>query len=1315
MKPRLSFTIVLVVLCAILSAESNGNARAQQGQDRGPEIEQLFNLTSYQGLEEMPYMGNTPGEEVLAPLSLQVNVPGSEIVFQSFRNLKDWNLYVLDGSSGNQYQLTGKSGPEIQPSLNRGCMKVVFASKRSGSYHIYTINLDGSGEKQLTNLKSDDVYPAWSPDGTRIVFQAYRDGNPEIYIMNADGSGQTRLTWHPGYDGTPSWSPDGSKIVFASDRIGYGGIWVMNPDGGGATQLSGIRYSYFPHWSPDGGWITFSADEDDDGWLEMWVMKADGSNPGRAYRPGTNKDAWAGSWSPDGRYASFTGIAYIYYRGNWYWTDAYLMAWEFSNNSVSYIIGDSTEWNPNWQTNDILAPTSSIQPLPTQSRGPFSVSWSGVDNGSTGIKDFDVQVKEAGGDWTDWMMATTATTASYPGIGGHTYSFRVRARDNAFNTEPWPADSQATTTVENYPPDSSVQPLPFYTRNGTAIEWSGTDTGGSGIQTYDIQYRDATSGSWIDWQVSTPLTEALFTGVAGHTYFFRSRAIDNASNQEAWPAGDGDTQTMLYTWGISGKITDNTGIPVAGATITTTPGAYNATLSDIFGFYREVVIESLSNYLAFWSKSGYGTLPTTAYGVEQDAQANIVLPPLDNVVQNSGFESGDAGWSFNGDYTPVISTSVSHTGNNTAILGTQEYGWNKPEAVLDKSGSSLRLGFDDAGNVYALWARSDMHPPQIQFVMRDINSTWSDPVSIATYDYSNGVYMVVEPDGIVHVVYNNNDSLMYLWRNEYDEWSTPVSISGPYVMPSVASFVRDNNGVLHIAWNGRMTSSSDQDFFYNRRELDGSWGTPYVMNDNYSTWLYGMAVDLSGNAHFIWEVGIPMGDTLYIAYMQRAANGTWSTPLDISGMPGTPKMIVDRNGVVHVVLIAETSKSGYYTFRDLAGNWSTPEAIPGGNIWGDYVSDFTTRVTQDGQVFLLWSYFSGTKEDIYFMRRAANGTWSVPEMVAEDVHWVSMSVILDNHGQLHIVWSAGSPNTNLYYAVRGADGKWSPPQILANMSEDTYVAEVKLSINQWEQLHIIWDENRPSYWSKIFYQQTKAIPTSGDSTLTQPITIPVQLTSPILSFMYRFDQLYTPPGADFDVSIKDGETTTPLLSAGVASLDWTHAWFNLTPWSGKTVDLIFNVHQVAHYPPVGVLLDEVTVGSANPDAWVKGFHSAGLPGEQASLSIHYGNRGQTIASGGLITVTLPASLTFVSANIAPITTAITATNVLVWDIGDLPANSGPFTLEITVALEGDITLGSNLEIPVALSPTAMELELANNTSQVTFFAGRQIYLPVIVR
>jgi hypothetical protein len=86
-------------------------------------------------------------------------------------------------------------------------------------------------------------------------------------------------------------------------------------------------------------------------------------------------------------------------------------------------------------------------------------------------------------------------------------------------------------------PKSFVLPLPVYSSNTEiTVRWAGEDEArGSGIVSYDIQYRLVPNGTWLDWQSATAQTQATFDGEDGYTYEFRSRARDAAGNVEAWP------------------------------------------------------------------------------------------------------------------------------------------------------------------------------------------------------------------------------------------------------------------------------------------------------------------------------------------------------------------------------------------------------------------------------------------------------------------------------------------------------------------------------------------------------------------------------------------------------------------------------------------------------------------------------------------------------------------------------------------------------------------------------------------------------------
>ena len=409
------------------------------------------------GLPALPYLA-TPAspDQVGVDSSTGPYGPWSKIAFQSLRD-NNWELYTSDGDGDGQARLTADPAADIAPRLNRDATRLAFASRRTGNYEIYTMPAAGGSASQLTAGNTDNVNPAWSPDGARIAFQSYRDGQPEIYVMNADGSAQQRLTDSPDYDAEPCWSPDGSRIAFISRRTGSYRVWFMWSNGAGPAMLSGQSYSGHPAWSPDGTKIAYESDGDRDGWLELWLMNADGSGQRQVFKPADAlTEAWASSWSPDGRFIAFTRITYVQQNGVWYWTRAYLDAWDTQTQGAIRLSGNGLDWYPDWHSSDVTPPATSMAALPMQSTATFTVTWSGADSGGSGVAVYEVQVSDNGAEYGGWRSSSTEASAAYTGQGGHTYRFRSRAVDRAGNWSAYPEQPQAQTMVENLAPVSTM-------------------------------------------------------------------------------------------------------------------------------------------------------------------------------------------------------------------------------------------------------------------------------------------------------------------------------------------------------------------------------------------------------------------------------------------------------------------------------------------------------------------------------------------------------------------------------------------------------------------------------------------------------------------------------------------------------------------------------------------------------------------------------------------------------------------------------------------------------------------------------------------
>jgi streptogramin lyase len=146
-------------------------------------------------------------------------------------------------------------------------------------------------------------------------------------------------------------------------------------------------------------------------------------------------------------------------------------------------------------TVDASPPTSSVDVLPPASgSSAIVVSWSGGDDIS-GVRHYDVQTKNGGGPWQDWLMSTTLTSAGFPCTEDHTYYFRCCAWDSAGNVEPYPEVPDAATVATctysyqlKWPLEGKNPSDPGYPQ-GIAVDKHGfvyvTEIDGSRVQRFD--------------------------------------------------------------------------------------------------------------------------------------------------------------------------------------------------------------------------------------------------------------------------------------------------------------------------------------------------------------------------------------------------------------------------------------------------------------------------------------------------------------------------------------------------------------------------------------------------------------------------------------------------------------------------------------------------------------------------------------------------------------------------------------------------------------------------------------------------------------
>ncbi len=190
--------------------------------------------------------------------------------------------------------------------------RMAFVSQENAINYIFLMDVDASGRgmnpARLTTDAEAENYPSWSPDGKRLAYQRDFNGSA-VYVINADGSGEQRLSPTPGFDVTPSWSPDGTQIVYARlyqapapNQPPMTDIRVMNADGtGDHAVLANTLFSVEPRWSVNGQ-LVFMSLMGGSGDLEIYVIHIDGAGLRQLTDMGNNGDP---VWSPDGTRISF--------------------------------------------------------------------------------------------------------------------------------------------------------------------------------------------------------------------------------------------------------------------------------------------------------------------------------------------------------------------------------------------------------------------------------------------------------------------------------------------------------------------------------------------------------------------------------------------------------------------------------------------------------------------------------------------------------------------------------------------------------------------------------------------------------------------------------------------------------------------------------------------------------------------------------------------------------------------------------------------------------------------------------------------------
>jgi TolB protein len=206
-----------------------------------------------------------------------MNIDGSDVRMVSTGKGRTTCSYFFQNGKRITYSSTHLADAACppRPDFSKGYVWAIYPG-----YDLFSAAPDGSDVKQITKTAGYDAEAVISPNGKKITFTSMRDGDLDIYTMDLNGKNVRRLTNQIGYDGGPFWSYDSQWIVFRAhhpktekDIADYMGllkenlirptaleIWVMKADGSNKRQITNNgKANFAPYFFPDGKRVIFAS------------------------------------------------------------------------------------------------------------------------------------------------------------------------------------------------------------------------------------------------------------------------------------------------------------------------------------------------------------------------------------------------------------------------------------------------------------------------------------------------------------------------------------------------------------------------------------------------------------------------------------------------------------------------------------------------------------------------------------------------------------------------------------------------------------------------------------------------------------------------------------------------------------------------------------------------------------------------------------------------------------------------------------------------------------------------------------------------
>lgn len=300
-----------------------------------------------------------------------------------------------------------------------------------------------------------------------------------------------------------------------------------------------------------------------------------------------------------------------------------------------------------------------------------------------------------------------------------------------------------------------------------------------------------------------------------------------------------------------------------------------------------------------------------------------------------------------------------------------------------------------------------------------------------------------------------------------------------YFPVSGARIDADSKSTLYAVWVQSYSDGAPPDIDFSYRTAGGSWAQSARIND--SVGMAGspdVAIDAAGNAYAVWwdARNRPQGD-IYFAY--RPAGGSWETNLtvnDVAGVPTAdtvPRIGVNHKGNAYAAWLDSRNPvpDVYSSYRPAGGTWGANERVSdAAGVMPGYGVDLA--VDDAGNAHAVWTDERNGNPDIYYSRRATEGSWSANVKINDDPNLEGRQdqhgavITVDGRGNARAAWldnRNGKPspeyNLDILFASCPARGGWGA-NAMVNDDAAVISGSIEMAEDSWGNAWVVWNDFR---------------------------------------------------------------------------------------------------------------------------------------------------------------------------------------------------------------------------------------------------------------